>query len=69
MIENNKITIPDNTLWQYLEKEHLIEEDSSFTLTDDEWKEFCRLYNDTFANYCSEIGRDLLADYLKQREK
>ena len=63
------IKIPDNTLWQYLEKEHLIDEDSGFTLTNDEWKEFCRLYNDTFANSCSEIGRELLENYLNQRSQ
>lgn len=68
MLENNKITIPDNSLWQYLEKEHLIEH-TDIKLTDEEWSEFCRKFNDVFADKCSELGRDLLSIYIDQREK
>tara|TARA_R100001594_G_scaffold97434_1_gene131700 strand:- start:617 stop:823 length:207 start_codon:yes stop_codon:yes gene_type:complete len=68
MLENNKITIPDNSLWQYLEKEHLIEH-TDIKLTDEEWSEFCRQFNDVFADQCSELGRDLLSIYIDQREK
>ena len=52
--------IPKHTLWQYLEKEHL---DPDNKLTNEQWKTFIEKNNDSFADFCSEVGQELFADF------
>jgi len=58
----NEIKIPMNTLWQYLEKEHL---DSDNKLTQEQWEEFVDMYQNTFCGLCSEIGQELWEDFCE----
>ena len=58
--------IPKNSLWQYLQKEHLCDE--SHNISDEEWEQFCRQYGGSFAEACSEIGYNLFGDYLVSKE-
>ena len=50
--------IPKNTLWQYLEKEHL---DPENEITDEQWIEFVNDYEDSFADKVSQLGNEYLA--------
>ena len=54
--------IPKNTLWQYLEKEHL---DSDNKLTNEQWNTFVEKNNNSFAEICSEVGQELFNDFIK----
>ena len=57
--ELQKLTeIPKNTLWQYLEKEHL---DPENEITDEQWIEFVNDYEDSFADKVSQLGNEYLA--------
>ena len=55
----------NNTLYQYMNKEHL---DSENKLSDDEWENFLDRYQDDFANSCSELAHELFAEYLIAKE-
>lgn len=57
------IKIPNNTLWQYLEKEHLDIDDE---MTDEQWELFVNDYNDSFADTVSNIGHDLFKEALEK---
>ena len=50
--------IPKNTLWQYLEKEHL---DPENEITDEQWIEFVNDCEDSFADKVSQLGHEYLA--------
>ena len=58
---------PKNTLWQYLEKEHVCDE--SDNISDEEWEQFCHEYGASFAETCSEIGNNLFGDYLHSKQR
>jgi len=58
----NRMKIPKNTLWQYLEKEHL---DSDNKLTNEQWNTFVEKNNNSFAEICSEVGQELFNDFIK----
>ena len=47
--------IPENSLYQWLEKKHL---DPS--LSDEEWEEFVDTCQDSFATACRDVGKDFL---------
>jgi|TARA_B100000073_G_scaffold280039_1_gene240566 hypothetical protein len=55
-----------NTLYQYMNKEHL---DLENKLSDDEWENFLDRYQDDFANSCSELAYELFAEYLNLIEE
>ena len=57
------ITIPNNTLWQYLEKEHL---DTDNKLTDKQWTKFVEDNQDYFSEKCSELGGDLCCEFIRK---
>ena len=50
--------IPKNTLWQYLEKEHL---DPENEITDEQWIQFVNDCEDSFADKVSQLGQEYLA--------
>jgi hypothetical protein len=50
--------IPKNTLWQYLEKEHL---DPENEITDEQWIQFVNDCEDSFADQVSQLGQEYLA--------
>ncbi len=58
-----EIKIPSNSLWQYLEKEHL---DLDNKLTQEEWEVFVNMFQDTYGDICSEEGQELFADYCDE---
>ena len=50
----NKVKIPKNTLYQYIEKEHIDDE-----ISNEKWKRFVEQNQDQFAEECSEIAQRL----------
>lgn len=58
------ITIPENAVYQYLEKDHL---DIKVELNQEEWISFVDEYQDTFVDACTELGRELFAQFLKEK--
>ena len=52
--------IPKNTLWQYLEKEHL---DSNNILTDEQWQAFLDEHSDEFGTRAAEMGHDMMHNF------
>ena len=52
--------IPKNTLWQYLEKEHL---DPDNELTDDQWQAFLDEHSDEFGERTAEMGKDMMDNF------
>ena len=52
-----------NTLWQYLDKEHL---DINNELSQKQWNDFVEKYNDCFANECSTVGQDLFYEFINK---
>ena len=52
--------IPKNTLWQYLEKEHL---DSNNKLTDEQWQEFLDEFSVQFGEKTAEMGHNMLHNF------
>ena len=59
-----EIKIPSNSLWQYLEKEHL---DLDNKLTQEEWEEFVNMFQDTYVDICTEEGQVLFRDYCNEQ--
>ena len=55
-----EIKIPSNSLWMYLEKEHL---DLDNKLTQEEWEWFVNMFQLTYVDICTEEGQVLFADY------
>ena len=56
--------IPENSLYQWLEKEHL---DLENKLSDEEWEEFVDNYIDLFAYNVSQVGKELMSEYIFER--
>ena len=54
--------IPNNTLYQYMEKEHIDEE-----ISNEKWQRFIEENQDQFADQCSEIAQRLY-DYWEDEE-
>ena len=52
--------IPKNTLWQYLEKEHL---DPNNELTDDQWQAFLDEHSDEFGERTASMGKDMMHNF------
>ena len=52
--------IPKNTLWQYLEKEHL---DPDNKLTDEQWQGFLDEHSDEFGERTAEMGKDMMDNF------
>ena len=52
--------IPENTLWQYLEKEHL---DPNNELTNDQWQAFLDEHSDEFGERTAEMGKDMMDNF------
>jgi len=59
-------TIPENVLWQYLEKEHL---DSENELTEKEWNDFVETHQSAFTSECSIQGQEIFADFLSDQKE
>jgi hypothetical protein len=61
--------IPNNCLWQYVEKKHL---DDNNEISKVEWNEFISMYESTFAESVSQTANDLFEEYktnyLKRKE-
>jgi hypothetical protein len=55
--------IPNNTLYQYMEKEHIDEE-----ISNEKWQRFIEENQDQFADECSEIAKRLY-DYWEDKEE
>ena len=54
--------IPNNTLYQYMEKEHIDED-----ISNEKWQRFVEQNQNQFAEECSEIAQ-LLYDYWEDDE-
>ena len=54
----------NNTLYQYMKKEHL---DLESQITNEEWEDFINDYQDCFAEKCSELANDLFEEFLVNR--
>tara|TARA_R100001082_G_C4224890_1_gene100736 strand:+ start:13 stop:201 length:189 start_codon:yes stop_codon:yes gene_type:complete len=54
--------IPNNTLYQYMEKEHIDEQ-----ISNEKWQRFIEENQDQFADECSEIAQRLY-DYWEDEE-
>lgn len=52
--------IPKNTLWQYLEKEHL---DPDNKLTEEQWQGFLDEHSDEFGERASVMGQDMMENF------
>ena len=52
--------IPKNTLWQYLEKEHL---DPDNELTEEQWGVFLDEHTDEFGERTAEMGKDMMDNF------
>ena len=52
-----------NTLWQYLDKEHL---DTDNELLQKQWNDFVKQYESRFADECSIIGQDLFYEFINK---
>ena len=52
--------IPNNCLWQYIEKKHL---DDNNEISKTEWNEFISMYESTFAEIVSQNANDLFQEY------
>ena len=53
-------------LYQYLDKEHL---DENNELSDEQWNDFVIKNQDYFADRCSQIARDLFIDHIQNFDK
>jgi hypothetical protein len=52
--------LPKNTLWQYLEKEHL---DPDNELTNDQWQAFVDEHEGEFGERASVMGQDMMENF------
>ena len=57
---NGIMKIPENTLWQYLEKEHL---DPDNKLTEEQWGVFLDEHTDEFGERTAEMGKDMMDNF------
>jgi len=55
-----------NTLWQYLDKEHL---DTDNELSQKQWNDFVEEYSNCFADECSTVGQDLFYEFITKNRK
>ena len=53
--------IPENSLYQWLEKKHL---DPDNKLSDEKWKEFVEDTQDLFGDHSYDIGKELLQNWI-----
>lgn len=53
-----KIQVPDNSLWQYIEKDHI-----DPTIRKNIWAEFVLSHQDEFAEKVSEMVQNMWTDY------
>jgi hypothetical protein len=53
-----KIQVPDNSLWQYIERDHI-----DPTIRKTIWAEFVLSHQDEFAEKVSELVQNMWADY------
>ncbi len=59
--------IPINSLYQYMELEHL-DSTNKYKISKDEWDNFVSSNQDYFAEQCSLLAQDLFADFVSDRE-
>tara|TARA_R100000742_G_C4186952_1_gene20255 strand:+ start:69 stop:299 length:231 start_codon:yes stop_codon:yes gene_type:complete len=64
-IEENYL-IPINSLYQFIELEHL-DSENKYKISEDEWEEFVENNQDYFAEQCSLLAQDLFADFVSDR--
>lgn len=60
--------IPINSLYQYMELEHL-DWENKYKISKDEWDNFVSSNQDYFAEQCSLLAQDLFADFVSDREE
>ena len=56
--------IPENSLYQWLEKKHL---DPDNKLSDEKWEEFVEDTQDQFGDHTSDIGKEFLQNWINGR--
>ncbi len=56
--------IPENSLYQWLEKKHL---DPDNKLSDEKWEEFVDNNIDLFADNVSQVGKEMMSEYIFER--
>jgi len=56
--------IPENSLYQWLEKEHL---DHDNKLSVEKWEEFVDNNIDLFADNVSQVGKEMMSEYIFER--
>ena len=61
-IDNNYL-IPINSLYQFIELEHL-DSENKYKISENEWDNFVSSNQDFFAEQCSLIAQDLFADFV-----
>tara|TARA_R100000656_G_C3887765_1_gene115875 strand:+ start:148 stop:570 length:423 start_codon:yes stop_codon:yes gene_type:complete len=61
LLNGSEFLIPKNSLWQYLTKDYLDEDNK---LTDEKWETFVSEYGDGFAEGCADLGHNLLSCFL-----
>tara|TARA_R100001509_G_scaffold163535_1_gene138302 strand:- start:31 stop:273 length:243 start_codon:yes stop_codon:yes gene_type:complete len=59
--------IPINSLYQYMELEHL-DSTNKYKISQDEWDNFVSSNQDYFAEQCSILAQDLFSDWFNDRE-
>jgi RecA-family ATPase len=59
--------IPINSLYQYIELEHL-DSENEHKISEDEWDNFVSSNEDYFAEQFSLLAQDLFADFVSNRE-
>ena len=60
--------IPINSLYQYIELDHL-DSENEHKISEDEWDNFVSSNEDYFAEQCSLLAQDLFADFLNDRNE
>ena len=66
-IDNNYL-IPINSLYQFIELEHL-DSENKYKISENEWDQFVENNQDYFAEQCSILAQDLFADFIKDRSE
>ena len=58
-----KIQVPDNSLWQYIERDHI-----DPTICKNIWAEFVLSHQDEFAEKVSELAEEMWSNYNQGAE-
>ena len=66
-IDNNYL-IPINSLYQFIELEHL-DSENKYKISENEWDQFVENNQDYFAEQCSMLAQDLFADFINDRSE